>query len=1144
MEVVRANYSCPIEECNRAFGSSLALRAHIGSHSRVDERARARSVRRRINEEGGGNCAGAGAGAGADAPEELAAADEDLFDFCNGGDGGLGDAWDAEGGIGNGAGLDDDVAEDNDVAVDDENHDDGEVDVAAAEELAEAHAEATAALHGMTADSGAEAAAAAEGATFGAAAAEGAPKSPFIFSHAGERQQRVSAARVLASRSRLGLKLLQIAMAGKVPMSVLDLMLAEIKREFKGCTDASGMPVQLPRLSASLKCTASAVASLLERPPPEQRTVHEVVEATSTAPSYRISATSPVFNIVLAAIDTITDPRFGFSPFVIGPPSPPASGPMFYDSSSSSNHGRAVYAAAAARVTRKHAAAIERLRCTLRKNDLQLEEWHLLFSLFNDGAAVGSASESVTTVLGRFEFFKNDVIARSTAGVFPIGIINPPKDKKPSAARSRAGQRLLQKILYDMIFPQVRDSEENPTVISWMDGGQRRVALITIAPLQFIGDLISHYFVAGIISGRNLFCIADGGMLPKDIGMEHTPGTTFRWDERLRNGRAASALYDKRDAAGLGTSARVDAARLLDEAGLHKARPLLLEALFKDLRAGHAGVTRMDPLHMFATPGAVGAQVLDHIVGYIQLSYPLTKSGALSAEASAAVTRYAARIMEGDAFADGVSTPVAKIYNYNPAPHGETSRRTAAFEKSVLERALPQLDKSIIPNDSRLAISRRILELAQRISTALRCHTISTEYAKEASQLVVELAAMTVEHFRGERFHSKSVDDDGVRTTSVKFFYLWACFQPWALQFGAPSSGSASIFERFLKLIKDAYEATNKGSKWRFAAADFVHLRSVASRYFPELLDSTTPVKLFEGATTLADFTHAVTKNGASCAPRAFHVFCGALGTTAVSVAHNLSPCDEASRVTFAQKVVSFADKNPSANVLPAPGNSFEATGPSRTPGATLASLIEGAAWTPPVCARLLAAVQLVCGADATLDSCATLSWLKVRSPELNHRLYTGDVVAFRSLLTEDDDTAANAAAGAATTVGEAEMPAVISPYDARYTTIGSVQALFLHNGAHYAILHSFSRPSHSLMNSVNGITYKKNCPRILGSTVGHASTDTIPHLIVVVAEHIAWKVLALPLHNDNKCPSPPPGYPFHGPQRILFSARPDPAHP
>jgi len=778
----------------------------------------------------------------------------------------------------------------------------------------------------------------------------------------------------------------------------------------------------------------------------------------------------------------------------------------------------------------------------------------LLFSIFYDGAGVGRASESVTGILGRWEFFRSAVLARSTAGVFSIGIANPPRVKKPSAARLRAGHVLQHKILEDMVLPQVRQSEAHPTIISWVDADARpRVALITLAALQFIGDLVSHYFVGGIISGRNLFYLADGhsGMLPKDVGCEHVPGTTIKWSQRLRCGLAASRLYNQRDTA-TSVFARATAVRSLERAGLHATRPSLIEALFRDLKAGHAGTTRIDPLHTFATVGAVGAQVLDHIVGYIQESYPQTAGGALSPEAGFAVARYAARIMEGRAFDDGVTTPVAKIYNYDPGPRGEGARRTGAFEKAALSRALSALDSTIIPIPARLAIARGILERTQRVSNALRCREISDSYAVEASALVVELAALSVEHFRGSRYYGNSVDDEGVRTTSVKFFYLWACFQPWALRFGAPSSGSASIFERFLKLVKDAYDATNKGAMWRLDGAQFMHLRHVTKRYLPELLNSSQPPTLIDGAQSFTDFKLLIATSGASCVPSVFEDFARTVGDCAIvapaPLVCSLTPRDDSTRVEFVQRVMQYAGDHPAAFVVPVPGTPFEATGPKTSPGSTLATLC--ADWSPPVQEHLLQAMRKTCrDNDAALARCLTIKWLKIKSPELNKRIYPGDVVAFLSLEGGDEDNGEGDDASAAPADDDAsatlpETPAVLYPHNARYTTIGSVQAMVNFGGAFYVVLHSYARPSLSLINSVAGITVEKNCPRILGSTLGHAPTKTPPHLLVVVAEHIGWKVHDQPLHNDDKIAIPPLGYPSRGPPRIFYSSRPDPEHP
>jgi hypothetical protein len=61
----------------------------------------------------------------------------------------------------------------------------------------------------------------------------------------------------------------------------------------------------------------------------------------------------------------------------------------------------------------------------------------------------------------------------------------------------------------DMIWRQVRESHERPTVFSWRDERNvLRVALVTLEPLQVPGDLMSHYAVGGVVSGRNMFYVA------------------------------------------------------------------------------------------------------------------------------------------------------------------------------------------------------------------------------------------------------------------------------------------------------------------------------------------------------------------------------------------------------------------------------------------------------------------------------------------------------------------------------------------------------------------------------------------------------------------------------------------------------------
>ena len=104
------------------------------------------------------------------------------------------------------------------------------------------------------------------------------------------------------------------------------------------------------------------------------------------------------------------------------------------------------------------------------------------------------------------------------------------------------------------------------------------------------------------------------------------------------------------------------------------------------------------------------------------------------------------------------------------------------------------------------------------------------------------------------------------------------------------------------------------------------------------------------------------------------------------------------------------------------------------------------------------------------------------------------------------------------------------------------MQAAFACGGHIYFVVHSYARAPLTLINTVPGITATKTCPRIAGSTLGGAAA--LAHLIVIVAEHVGWKVHPHTLHNNGRYPTAPLGYPFVGHQRVLLQSHPDPSHP
>lgn len=143
----------------------------------------------------------------------------------------------------------------------------------------------------------------------------------------------------------------------------------------------------------------------------------------------------------------------------------------------------------------------------------------------------------------------------------------------------------------------------------------------------------------------------------------------------------------------------------------------------------------------------------------------------------------------------------------------------------------------------------------------------------------------------------------------------------------------------------------------------------------------------------------------------------------------------------------------------------------------------------------------------------------------------------------EGDDAAAAGTVAAAPPPAVAKPPlGVAYPHDARFTSIAAVQAAFSHGGHSYFVVHSYVRAQKQLMDSVRGLDYTKACPRIAGSTLGAANVP--PHFVVIVAEHVGWKVHPHELRNNDVCPTPALGYPFSGPPRILLQGPFDPLRP
>ena len=241
-------------------------------------------------------------------------------------------------------------------------------------------------------------------------------------------------------------------------------------------------------LPETLREKAIAVAQTMGQPLPKGTTATVQVDACGATPSYHLQATSPTYDIAAASVDMITDPTLGFEPLRSEPCAPPL-GPLQHGDAYNSDHAISVHREAVQRTKEMHGAAIARLRAKLAKRGVILEILHLLFSIFWDGARVGSGGESVTGVLGRWENFRSGVLGRGFESIFKIGILKLPKQAKPSAARERAGKCLLHAALNEMIWRQVRASHERPTVVSWQDcRGKLRVALVTLEPLQVIGD--------------------------------------------------------------------------------------------------------------------------------------------------------------------------------------------------------------------------------------------------------------------------------------------------------------------------------------------------------------------------------------------------------------------------------------------------------------------------------------------------------------------------------------------------------------------------------------------------------------------------------------------------------------------------------
>ena len=190
----------------------------------------------------------------------------------------------------------------------------------------------------------------------------------------------------------------------------------------------------------------------------------------------------------------------------------------------------------------------------------------------------------------------------------------------------------------------------------------------------------------------------------------------------------------------------------------------------------------------------------------------------------------------------------------------------------------------------------------------------------------------------------------------------------------------------------------------------------------------------------------------------------------------------------------------------------------------------------------MVAALQEKCPGVAAA-TCRVLEWVKVVSPEIDCRLYAGDAVAIRVI----DDNVAKAAAAAAAAAGLPPSPpppvAVLSEFDARYTSSGAIQAFFETPGKDiFAVVHAYANATASLIATTPGFVSEKTCPRVLGPT--SAVAGQLAHLIVIPVEHIEWKFEAQLLHKGGLYPTAHPGYPIVGYQRILFPARADPDCP
>ena len=293
-----------------------------------------------------------------------------------------------------------------------------------------------------------------------------------------------------------------------------------------------------------------------------------------------------------------------------------------------------------------------------------------------------------------------------------------------------------------------------------------------------------------------------------------------------------------------------------------------------------------------------------------------------------------------------------------------------------------------------------------------------------------------------------------------------------------------------------------------------------------------------------------------SCAPHALSALKAALGDVAAAATEPNALVPAAGQGgAFCDRVVAFIDTHRTcpASIVPLPGSTFSTTCSSLRflaggEHATLESLCSSATWSAPVRARLLAAVQATCGAGASLATCFLHDWIHIHSETLNKRVVAGDIVSFfLDIASESDDGGDDDAAAG---VGEAAPPAaaakpplgVAYPHDARFTSIAAVQAAFSHGGHSYFVAHSYVRAQKQLMDSVRGLDYSKACPRIAGSTLGAAKVP--PHFVVIVAEHVGWKVHPHELRNNDVCPTPALGYPFCGPPRVLLQGLFDPLHP